>query len=160
MEYHWKKDTRWRAKAQDAGEELERITQKYDGRLTAQCVVDEARNKDSPLHKDFEWDDRAAADSWRRETARLLLRTIIVSVGNGDENKASRAFVNVVKAESDDLPSSRYYARVQDALSDPETRQYVLNKAYKEADEYRKRYEELEEVATIITAINELVLAP
>lgn len=47
-----------------------------DGRLTVDDVVDAARDPDSPLHGEFEWDDTVAAELYRRTQARRLIVTV------------------------------------------------------------------------------------
>lgn len=58
-----------------AGAELERIRKEY-GALTASAVVDEARPETAPLHPNFEWDDEKAADEYRLQQARTLVRSV------------------------------------------------------------------------------------
>ena len=48
------------------------------GQITAAEVVDRARNKNSPLHDYFEWDDKKAGNACRIEQARVLIRTVKV----------------------------------------------------------------------------------
>lgn len=55
-----------------------------DGRLSPGEVVKEAKNKDSPLHDQFEWDDRIAGAKYRLEQAARLIRTIKVTVTHYD----------------------------------------------------------------------------
>lgn len=50
------------------------------GRLTPQNVVADARNRNSPLHDIFEWDDAKAADQYRLEQARELIRSVKIEV--------------------------------------------------------------------------------
>jgi hypothetical protein len=50
------------------------------GKLTPSRVVDAARNPDHPLHTHFDWDDSAAAELWRVEQARRLIRSVRVDV--------------------------------------------------------------------------------
>src|SRR4030095_4309006 len=51
-----------------------------DGRLTPDDVVAEARNPDSPLHDQFEWDlERAAMATWIRQ-ARELITSVKVQI--------------------------------------------------------------------------------
>ena len=51
-----------------------------NGRLTPTQVVNAARDESSPLHSCFEWDDGLAAESWRIEQARELIRSVKVKV--------------------------------------------------------------------------------
>lgn len=51
-----------------------------DGTLTADAIVEDAQNSESPLHSEFEWDDAKAAMESRRETARRLIRSVKVII--------------------------------------------------------------------------------
>ena len=53
--------------------------------MTATAVVDAARPSGSQLHRYFEWDDIKAAESWRHEQARHLLRSIEVQIEIRDQ---------------------------------------------------------------------------
>jgi len=58
-------------------ERLEFLKGKY-GKVTPDIVVEDARDTESPLHDQFEWDlEKAAMRTWR-ETARKLIRTVEV----------------------------------------------------------------------------------
>lgn len=50
------------------------------GRLTPQQVVEEARPKNSLLHSCFEWNDSSAANSWRIEQARTLIKRVKIVI--------------------------------------------------------------------------------
>ena len=50
------------------------------GKLTASQVLEVARSPDSPLHPCFEWDDSIAAEQWRLEQARELIRRVKIVV--------------------------------------------------------------------------------
>lgn len=45
--------------------------------IPAPAVVEAARPEASAMHDHFEWDDTAAADQWRLDQARYLLRSIV-----------------------------------------------------------------------------------
>lgn len=51
-----------------------------DGRLVPADVVEAARDPRSPLHSHFEWDDSTAAEKYRIEQARTLIRSVKVEV--------------------------------------------------------------------------------
>lgn len=59
---------------------LARIAERNNGTLTPDAVVADARDKSSPLHTHFEWDDSEAAKQWRLEQARSLIRSVRVDV--------------------------------------------------------------------------------
>jgi phage terminase Nu1 subunit (DNA packaging protein) len=66
------------------------------GRLTAQMVLQEARAASSPLHGFFEWDDSEAAEKWRLEQARELVRRVKIVVEVEDIKIKSVAYVRNV----------------------------------------------------------------
>lgn len=59
---------------------LEAIRLSKDGVLRPEDVVREARREDHPLHGEFEWDDSKAAESYRIDQARTLIRSVRVTV--------------------------------------------------------------------------------
>lgn len=78
--------------AQTIGETLSQI-EREEGGITPEAVVEVARPEDSPLHPCFTWDDRVAAEEYRKGEARNLVRVVRVEV---EEQQASvPAFVNV-----------------------------------------------------------------
>lgn len=58
-------------------------------RLTPGEVVTAARDPESPLHDMFEWDDGKAAESWRLEQARGLIRSVQVKITTIENNVIS-----------------------------------------------------------------------
>lgn len=61
-------------------ERLKQIARHHQGRLEPDDVVADARDESSPLHSHFEWDDGIAADEYRREQARVLIRSVRLEV--------------------------------------------------------------------------------
>lgn len=78
--------------AQTVGEELSRIESR-DGVIDAHVVVNESRPDDAPLHPHFEWDDVKAAERWRVEQSRRLIRS--VEIVRDPAEPAEMCFVNV-----------------------------------------------------------------
>lgn len=56
---------------------LNRLSDELGGAISPRDVVDAAQNDQSPLHPYFEWDNKRAADNWRLDQARRLLRVRI-----------------------------------------------------------------------------------
>ena len=50
------------------------------GKLLPTTVLDYARDPASPLHKYFEWDDTEAAEQYRIDQARQLIRSVSITV--------------------------------------------------------------------------------
>lgn len=68
-----KKDIEARKKAIDACRDKH-------GRILPKLVVEAAKNPRSPLHKEFEWDDKKAGYLWRLNRAQELIREIKMRV--------------------------------------------------------------------------------
>lgn len=149
MVYKWKEAVSIPVDPQVAGEELEKIRIRQNGRLESEDVVSAARPADSPLHPAFEWNDKKAAEKWRLEQAGHLIRSIVVTLDDTGDREPVRAFVSVKRDED------RSYTSVQHALADAELRAQVVAAALAELDAWRKRHAELVELARIFTAIDE-----
>ena len=136
--------------AQVAGEELERIRIRQNGRLGSADVVREASDPANPLHPAFEWDDSKAAHSWRVEQAGHMILTIIVQVERPNrEPVVTRGFVSVRRDDD------RSYTSVAHALSDEELRAQVIADAWRELVAWRQRHAELIEFARIFAEIDQ-----
>lgn len=85
--------------AEEAAIELNRIKDNNNGLLTSEIVLEAARDKKSKLHVWFDWDDSIAAERWRVEQAKLLLRSIKVEVISNGESKEVRVYEVVSKNE-------------------------------------------------------------
>ncbi len=102
-------------------DELTRIREKR-GRLTARDVWQESRRKDRPLHNEFEWDDRAAADLYRDQAARRVIQSIIVV--RADDSAETRAFIHVDVREVGES-----YERVEVVMADSDLCEQAITEA-------------------------------
>ena len=75
--------------------ELTRIAKAHGG-ISPAVVVDEARPEDAPLHPVFTWDDTIAAESYRRQEARQLIRSVEFVDTTDRESRPVPAFCSVV----------------------------------------------------------------
>lgn len=85
-----------------AGEALTKLHER-NGALKPQVVVSEARKKNSPLHEAFEWDDKLAANTFRLDQAREMIRALSICVECPEgAPRIVHAFVHVPAAEDED----------------------------------------------------------
>jgi hypothetical protein len=117
------------------------------GFLTPQQVVAAAKDQKSPLHGCFTWDDSKAAHAHRLWQARELIAS--VEFEPTKDHAPFRAYVHI---RNDGEVDGRYVSTI-DALSDPETRKVVLQRALGDLDRVRERYEQLSELASVWRAI-------
>lgn len=91
MDYQFKKGTRVKGvTAQVVGEEIEAIRQQ-DGIVLTEKVVAVAKDKSSPLHSAFEWNNSKAGHQYRLIQARQMINAVEVVY----EESTEPAFVHV-----------------------------------------------------------------
>jgi hypothetical protein len=154
--YSWKYNIP--ANAQRVGSELEAIYEEH-GKLTPPLIVEDARNDERETHKLIEWDEATAAEKYRLEQARHIMRNIIVvqSTPNLEEPKEEqkiikfRAFENVETEEQE-----RYFMPMQVAVSREDTRNYMLKQAMMALQSFRQKYGMITDLAAVIDAIDAL----
>ncbi|NIP94019.1 MAG: hypothetical protein GWO24_11420 [Akkermansiaceae bacterium] len=91
--FEWGPGVRAKIKPGDAAKEFERIRKKR-GRLSPATILAEARSKTAKLHREFEWNDRAAAETYRKDQARRLLNGLReIEVVRGKSQEPRRVYV-------------------------------------------------------------------
>lgn len=154
MVYRWKVE-KYQVDAQSAGEELQRIEQKYGG-LRPYEIVTESRPETAPLHSCFLWDEREAAERYRLEQARELLRNIVVvNLVQPDTPAASepvRAFVSLKGPQE----QPRAYHSISVILSDPQDTDRMLQEALQELRRFAAKYRALKQLAGLFREIDRL----
>lgn len=124
MVYKWKPGTFLVADAAKVGTELERLGQV----VSAESVVEAARDDETELHKCFEWDDSEAARQHRLSQARYVLRRISV-VHEVTRPDAEPVCVRVRAYECVQITANeRRYVPTTTALSSPDLRVQVLGR--------------------------------
>ena len=152
-EYAYKSGARLqkRLPAKLVGEELETIRLAHGGRLLPRSVVDESAPEDAPLHPLFEWNDAKAADEYRLDQARHVIRAVTVKYRENEDDgpRTIRAFVNI-------CDDDQHYTSTLHAMSDDELRAKVIRKAWEDLSSWRKRYHEIQEFAQLFATMDEL----
>ncbi|RRU74158.1 hypothetical protein [Stenotrophomonas maltophilia] len=128
--------------------ELEQL--KTAGVIRPADVVSRAADPESAMHSWFEWDDGEAAQAYRLQQARQLLR-VFVTVQAKDSSPV-RAFVS--------LGSDRYgeggYRALAEVLSDEQMRAQLLADAIKELRTSEKKYRQLQELSGVWSALDDV----
>lgn len=136
------------ADAKVIGEALAKISAAQRGRLKAEHVVDAARPTAHPLHRFFEWRDKVAAEAFRREQARSLIRAIEI-VREDDEEGTAPAFVSIT---ADD---GRSYRSMEEVLTNVSLQLAVLKAAERDLRNFEKRYRELLDICDLVRSARE-----
>ena len=127
--------------AQIYGEHIDNLTQKT-GYVTPLVILKDAKDKKSPLHVFFDWDDTEAAHKWRIEQAKYLLRHITVEIINDGETQTIRHFHSVVVQGKIDEPPCNVYVTTDTILTDKDKRAQVVAHALRELKGWMQRYEQ------------------
>lgn len=154
--YSWK----WNvpADAQKVGSELEAIYEEH-GKLTPPLIVEDARNDVRETHKLIEWNEAAAAEKYRNEQARYIVRNIIVVKTDAQPTLQEPSRVIKFRAfENVEVESDRYFMPMQVAIGREDTRNYMLKQAKMALQSFRQKYGMIEELANVIDAIDNLEL--
>lgn len=134
-------------------EELARLGSKGDGILYPEDVVRAAKSTKSPLHNHFDWNDGVAAEKWRLEQARRLIR-VYVTVIDADGPKEIRGYVSL----SPDRMGKGGYRTMVDVLKNIRMRGQLLDDAIDDLQRLRTKYRALKELADVFAAISEIEL--
>lgn len=78
---------------QVVGDTLADIENRH-GVIDPHTVVDESRPEDAPLHPVFEWCDEIAAEKWRVEQARRVVRSVEI-IAEERDSPTQIAYVNI-----------------------------------------------------------------
>lgn len=129
--------------------ELEKIRAQHKGMLRPSDVVSFAKNPKTALHARFQWDDTKAAEQYRLEQARDIIRAIVTILPN--TNQPVRAYV----ALQEDRGEGSYRATLS-VLSDKELRQQLLKEARIDMLGFQKKYSILEELSQVFEAMRKV----
>ena len=129
MVYKWDKGSRFSVSAQVAGEVCEELEKK--GELTARNLVAVSRPDDAPLHKCFNWNNEEAAELYREQQGRHLIRCLITVPENNVVS--TRAYFNIVRNESE-------YHSINVILEDQDKYEAMMEMALKELQAFEKKY--------------------
>ena len=139
-----------KADPQKIGEELAVLQEGNEGRLNPANVVDAARVETSALHPHFEWDDAVAAERYRLEQARTIIRSIVAVDEDKGEKSAAPAFISI----NDGGTSYRAIDEVRNSV-DLQTK--LLAAADRDLESFQTRYRTLKEVCAVVQKARDVV---
>jgi hypothetical protein len=137
-----------KANPQKIGEALTKISAINGGHLVPAAVVDAARDAKSVLHKHFEWNDKTAAEKFRLDQARSLIRSIHVESAD-TESGVARAFLSIREK------SGVSYRTIEDVLSSADLQQRIVAQAERDLISFETRYKNLTDICDLIRQARE-----
>lgn len=147
MVYEWKSTARIKVDANVAGQIFEELEQTVG--LTAENLLNASRNENAPLHNEFEWDDDIAAEEYRKEQARYLIRNLCVQTEQKCETPVRAYFI----------VNSKSYENIQTIFTDGVKHCALLDIALKELKAFQQKYKMLKELYPVFCAIETLTNA-
>lgn len=121
------------------------------GLVNPHAVLERARDPDSALHEHFTWEDGEAAEKWRLEEARRLIR-VFVMVPAKETAAPVRAFVSLTS----DRQAGGGYRSIEAVLSDDELKAQFLADAMAELKAFQVKYARIKELAEVFRAIDKI----
>ena len=147
VRFEFKQGARFGVSAEVAGEALASIRKKR-GWLVAKDVVDESRPKDAALHPVFEWDDFEAAEKYRRNQARTIIRAVQVEEVVDGIAELTPVYVHVAQSQSDDDESQQSgYQPVSLVITRPDMFAQAVSELSKKVVSARESLEQLRRAA-------------
>jgi hypothetical protein len=130
----------YKADAQKAYEEISQLEQ-----ITAENIVDLARDENSVLHNDFEWNDEIAGQKYRLMQAQQMVR-MFVFTPRKEEHSPTRVF------QISNAP--RVYKPIVFFTKNEDEYQSLLKRAKAELQAFKQRYKSLTELDKIFEEID------
>lgn len=142
MQAEWKIKGIFKADAQRVADEI------GENSITPKQVLEKARNdKNSELHKCFEWNDGIAAEKYRL----IQARKIIINLAYVQKEKTDepvRCF-QITREKSVYMPTKQF-------LVNNDEYQDLLKRAKVELESFKRRYATLSELETVFEAIESI----
>ena len=132
---------------------LKAIAARDGGLLRPAAVVEEARNKRSPLHRAFEWNDGKAAEKYRLLQAQKLIRSFHVVKDDGDMGISVPVFVSV-SSDRTGGKENNPYRLIDDVMQTDDLLSIAENDALEQLRGLRNRYDHLKRLGDIWDAID------
>ena len=136
----------FKASAEDAWNEIKTLDE-----ITPENVVDLARNQESIIHSDFEWDDEIAGEKYRIIQGRRMIQSLKVVVKTNDKKKEPESFRVLQKTSTPHVYKTNDYF-----VSNRSEYERLLEQALRELKGFRERYKKLTELESVFEAIDEL----
>lgn len=134
----WRIQGYYKADAQKVAEEI------GFGKFTPTEVLEKAKDETTELHKCFEWNDSIAAEKYRLEQAKNIIRMLVYK----KENKEQQVVRYYAKTET-----KHVYQPTKQFLVQEDEYQGLLRRALAELEAFKNKYHTLTELENIFEAM-------
>lgn len=176
FEYKYRPGAIHKVSAEVAGPICQRLHD--SNQLTPHNLVEAARPVDSPMHDEFIWDDSVAAEKYREEQARMVIKSIVLVESNSQAERSvklekadtEKAFeYDFPKQTEDSVPADRAfvstgernhrYVPLLSALTNETWKENLLRSAKKDMESFVSKYHRLDVLSGIIEDMNDFLSA-
>lgn len=131
----------YKADAEKAYSEISQLEE-----ITPQNVLNLAKNEDSEIHNDFEWDDSIAGEKYRLQQARTMIQNFVIEV---DEPSKPSIRVLQITTEKNVYKPTEFFVKHEEEYKS------LLNRALQELESFRQRYKTIAELENVMDSIDE-----
>lgn len=159
MKVRWKSGAQHKTDPAKAYDAIEVIRKRNKGAATAEAIVAAAASKRNPLHPEFTWDDSEAAHQHRLDQARRLLGHLVVVRSEIATDRPQRVYevTRLPQVEGQGPRARHAYRSLDDIMADANLRAELLGRALRELISIRNRFRDLQELAVVLRAIDQVV---
>ncbi len=146
----------WKMPSLYKGVSAEKCANEIGDVTSPERIVDIARDEGTELHKCFEWDDTVAAEKYRNVQAREVLRQLVVKrvePPKNDNEEEKVTYFRVFEAS----PEKNTYKSVALIVQNADEHAKLIEQARRELEAFKKRYENVVELAEVMAAIEEFI---
>lgn len=141
MKAEWKIKGIYKADAQKVADEI------GETNITPKEVLEKAKDRNSELHKCFEWDNDVAAEKYRLQQARAIIINLVY-VKKDKQEQPVRCF-QISTEKSVYQPTKQFLVQENEYQS-------LLARAKSELESFKRRYSMIAELETVLEAIENL----
>lgn len=137
--------TRFGADAQKCYEEILEICDDV-GSASPRAILEKARDESTELYKCFTWDDGVAAEKWRTQEARLVVRQLVIKEVEVPKDRPEVRLLYKTDNESGYKPTHIIVKQEDEYKA-------LLKRAYAELRAFKAKYSMLEELQELFDLI-------
>jgi hypothetical protein len=129
-----------------------------ENELTAENLLEAAKNTNNPLHGFFDWDNSIAGTKWRLQQARIIINEVKIIV-NHKERYAFECVQVKIKSKTIDNKGAltkRVYKPILEILSKEEYRKQIIQAALENIVYWKEKYSEYSEFNPIFVSIDKV----
>lgn len=141
----WKIDGFYKADPNLVHNEIESIGETF----TCKQIVEKAKDRNTELHKCFEWDNEVAAEKYRLHQAGQIVRQLVITKVS-DEKKPEKSNVRLFVSTGN---RTNAYKPLQSVVRVQSEYEALLNRAYAELQTFKQKYSSLSELEDILALI-------